>query len=114
VWAMPISDYITVIDTTGSPNVYFKADCWFNIPGDYIENSTIDIYPNPSDDIINIEIQNINDAILEIYTVSGNLIYTKKLNSKSEKIDISAFSSGVYIVKVKHDKVVYVRKVIVR
>jgi len=85
-----------------------------NIKDDYKENNTINIYPNPSDDIINIEIENPNNAIIEIYNVNGTLIFSKAIHSESEKIDISGFLRGVYLVKVKQDSTVSVEKVIVR
>ena len=116
VWEMPFppADKVELVDTTGSPNVYFTTDCATNIPDDYEENSTIDIYPNPSDDIINIEIENINNATINIYNVSGKLIFSEALHSKQEKIDISGFSKGIYIVKVMQNRTVNFGKMVVR
>jgi hypothetical protein len=114
VWKMPFPPTNVFIDTTGSPNVYFTTDCLTNIQGDYKENNTIDIYPNPSDGIINIDIENINNATIEIYDVNGTLIFSKALNSNFEKIDISGFSGGLYLVKVKQDSTVIIGKVVVR
>ncbi|UCH15181.1 MAG: T9SS type A sorting domain-containing protein, partial [Bacteroidales bacterium] len=90
----------------------------FNIQSVGINNShisnNIEIFPNPSDDIINIEIENPDNATIEIYNVSGKLVLSKKLNSKVEKIDISGFPRGIYIVKVMQDSTVYYEKVMVR
>jgi hypothetical protein len=112
VWEMPFPPVGLQVDTTDSPNVYFTY-CLDNIPVDYKENSTIDIYPNPSDDIINIEIENINNATIEIYSVSGKLVFSKALNSKVEKIDISGLSEGMYFVKVRQEQDVRIEKLIV-
>jgi Leucine-rich repeat (LRR) protein len=114
VWGMPFPPGDYLIDTTGSPNMYFTIDCAETALKPYEVNGTIDIYPNPSDDIINIDIENINNAIIEIYNVSGILIFSKTLDSESEKIDISGFSGGVYLVKVKQDSTVIIEKVVVR
>jgi hypothetical protein len=114
VWEMPFPPANVYVNITDSPNVYFTTDCLTDIQGDYKENSTINIFPNPSDDIINIEIENIHNGIIEIYNVNGTLIFNKVLNSESEKIDISSFSSGLYFVKVKQDRNVFVEKVVVR
>ena len=101
------------VDTTGSPNVYFTTNCAVNIPAEYTVNSTINIYPNPSDDIINIEIENINNSIIEIYNVNGKLVFSKAVNSKVEKIDVSELLRGIYFVKVRQDNNVRIEKLIV-
>ncbi|UCH15180.1 MAG: hypothetical protein JSV22_04230, partial [Bacteroidales bacterium] len=68
VWEMPFlpENFDFYVDTIGSPNVQFTTECAVNIPGEYTEKRIIDIYPNPSNDIINIEIENINNATIEI------------------------------------------------
>ena len=116
VWEMPFppEDKVELVDTTGSLNVYFTTECAVNIPIKYTANSTINIYPNPSDGIINIEIENLNNTIIEIYNVSGRLASSKEINSKVERIDISGFPKGIYVVKVMHDSAINVSKVVVR
>ena len=113
VWEMPFPPAGVEVDTDGSPNVYFTTDCVTNIPSEYTANSTIDIYPNPSDDIINIEIENINNATIEIYNISGRLVFSKALNSRIEKIDISGLLEGMYFVKVRQENNVGIEKLII-
>jgi S-formylglutathione hydrolase FrmB len=72
------------------------------------------IHPNPSNDIINIEIENPNNATIEIYNVTGKLVFSKEIDSKVEKIDVSGLSAGIYIVKVMQNSTVYYGKVMVR
>ena len=76
-------------------------------------DKSIEIFPNPADDIINIEIENINNAIIEIYSISGKLVYSREVNTKFETIDISGYAKGVYLVKVILDREVMVGKVVV-
>ena len=116
VWEMPFppADKVCMLIPPAVQMYILQRIVRTDIQGDYKENGTIDIYPNPSDDIINIEIENPNNAIIEIYNVSGTLIFSKVLHSESEKIDISGFSRGVYLVKVKQDSTVIVGKVVVR
>ena len=107
------SDYI---GTSGSPNVCFETDCngvcYPTIIEEY-KKELLSIFPNPSNDIINIEIENPNNATIEIYNVSGRLVFSKELNSKAEKIDISVLSEGMYFVKVKQENNVRIEKLIV-
>ena len=101
-------------DTTGSPNVNFTIDCSITALNSYKEENSISIYPNPSDDIINVEIENIGNATIEIYNISGRLIFSKAFDSEVEKIDISGFSKGIYIVKVMQDNTLNVGKVVIK
>jgi Leucine-rich repeat (LRR) protein len=114
VWVLPFPPAGVDVNTEGSPNVNYTTDCAVSIPGDYKEDGTLNIYPNPSDDIINIEIESINNALIEFYNVSGTLIYSKEIDSKFEKIDISGFSKGIYIIKLIQDRVINFGKVVVR
>jgi hypothetical protein len=72
------------------------------------------IYPNPAKDIINTEVENPDNAIIEIYNVSGRLVFIKELDTMVEKIDISGFPDGIYFVKVLQDNTVKFGKLVIR
>jgi hypothetical protein len=117
VWEMPFPpvDRVESVDTTGSPNVFFSTDCSITpIEGRYKENRSIAIYPNPADDIMNIEIETIHNAFMEIYDVNGRLILRKAFHAENEKVDVSGFSAGVYLVKITQNGTVSIEKVLVR
>ena len=54
------------------------------------------IYPNPSDGIINIKMNQFKEAT--IYNLSGKRI----MRSTDDRIDVSSFSEGVYIIKLEN------------
>ncbi|CAN1561993.1 Secretion system C-terminal sorting domain [Flavobacteriaceae bacterium] len=60
-------------------------------------------FPNPANDLINISNKLSNNEIstLEIYNIEGKKILEKKVSNNNEpiKLDISTFSSGIYIYK---------------
>jgi hypothetical protein len=62
------------------------------------------IYPNPTENILNIELNNADDqpSEIEIFTVTGEVVYQKD------------YKKGIYLVKVKQDRTVTVGKVVVR
>jgi YVTN family beta-propeller protein len=66
------------------------------------------IYPNPATNNITIESPQL--AVIEITNIQGQLIKTLAANSHKTSIDISAYSSGVYFVKVKTEKGIMVKK----
>ncbi len=116
VWEVPfpLEDVAGRVDTTGSPNLYFTADCAVKIPDDYQENSKINIYPNPADDVINIEIENTDNLLIEVYNVNGKMLFSKLSDSKIEKTDVSHFPKGIYFIKVIRDNSAHIEKVVVR
>ncbi len=76
-----------------------------NFPASYddiTENRTedISIYPNPSDEYINISCDIIEDYEITIYNTLGIKVLQQE---KSNTIDISQLPSGVYIVEIKHE-----------
>ncbi|MGD0709969.1 MAG: GH25 family lysozyme [Bacteroidales bacterium] len=66
------------------------------------------IYPNPANDNITIDFS--QKATIEILDIQARLIKTITASEGKTNVDISAFSSGVYIVEVKTEKCVAVRK----
>jgi len=75
----------------------------------------IKIYPNPTKNNITIESPlqaclPIGKAVIEILNMQGQLIRSFTANSNKTNIDISAFPSGMYVVKVKTEKGVAVKK----
>jgi len=59
------------------------------------------IFPNPGNDIMNIELPSLTDEGLqmEVYNVLGKKILTKTIKDLSSTINISEWNSGVYLVK---------------
>ncbi|OJJ19835.1 hypothetical protein BKI52_15245 [marine bacterium AO1-C] len=72
----------------------------------------INIYPNPTSDLIMINCEGFNTQNLKvsIYTQRGQLIYSAKLNTK--KLDIEYLPSGVYFVRIEGGKQSVTRKIV--
>ena len=81
-----------------------------------VENSLI-IFPNPSSDKINILFKNENNIQIDIglYSINGKLIDVIEQGSNKREIiyDSSKISSGIYLLKIKTDKNVYSKKIII-
>ncbi len=107
------TENLAILDTTDSPNVYFTTECTIGVKPNN-NNPEISIYPNPSEGIITIDIQNPIDASLEIYNINGSMIYSKLLQSYQERIDISAYPAGLYFFKVRQQGELKVEKVILQ
>jgi len=47
-----------------------------------------------------------------MYDINGNMLLLKELTSSRNKIDISGFASGLYILNVRNDNAVTIQKII--
>src|SRR5690606_13609723 len=75
------------------------------------------VYPNPTENILNIsaDLVSIADANVKIYDISGKLVYENAnlfYNTNAANIDISAFNSGVYLLKLETNETVQTVKVV--
>jgi hypothetical protein len=68
-----------------------------------VENNLLNIYPNPNSGIFTIDIENLNEANLVIYNLSGQIVLQKKLTQNLTSIDLTKFAKGMYFVKVQMD-----------
>ena len=79
-----------------------------------VENSNkfIQIYPNPTNGIVNITTDGINE--LKIYNVLGELIYTEgKISNNELQINTSQWSKGIYTIQVYSKNQLINKKLIV-
>ncbi|MEP5341603.1 MAG: T9SS type A sorting domain-containing protein [Algibacter sp.] len=72
----------------------------------------LNIYPNPIVDILNISSPIDVFKNYTIYNINGQIIATEEVNSKELKLDLSAFSKGIYILKLEGDLFLNTHKVI--
>lgn len=79
-----------------------------------IENSAkfknIRIFPNPAGNNLNIEIEQENDYLVQIFDFSGKLALQKQLNRGENQIEISFLKSGMYILRAQSSKNIFVGK----
>jgi len=80
-----------------------------------IPNKTNDVtvYPNPAQDILNIDITNDILQVLEVYNQTGQLIEKLKCNNNNQSIDISHLQTGTYFIRVIGKEKVYSKKFII-
>ncbi len=113
VWSLPFPPDGFYLDTDDSPNVYFTTECEITNLKDSKENGIIAMYPNPTDDIINIEVKNPSNTLLKIYNTSGTLIFSKALNENHQNIDVSGYGPGLYFISVLNNEDIYTQKILI-
>ncbi|KQT16972.1 hypothetical protein ASG31_11440 [Chryseobacterium sp. Leaf404] len=62
------------------------------------------IYPNPTSGMVNVSAEN-EIEVITFYSLNGQILKTEKINRERKiSLDISGFSSGIYLIKVKTNK----------
>lgn len=82
-----------------------------------IENNnnsvSFNVLPNPAENIINVIIDNVTgfqNGILDIYDIQGQLLKQQQVLQNNLRIDISKLEKGVYLIKVKTEKGIAVKR----
>jgi hypothetical protein len=95
-----------------SNTVYNCADTLDNISYAFIDNSFIDILPNPATNFLKLFTTSTKQSIISIHNLQGQLIKQQTTNSKTTNIGIYTLARGMYFVKVENEKGVAVMKFI--
>jgi hypothetical protein len=74
------------------------------IPEINSNSSTVNIYPNPAKEYLNISVSNfpLNEAEIYIYSTLGKVVnFIKEYNSQNDQINISNLPKGIYIIGIR-------------
>lgn len=97
--------------STGTTDSCDYVHVWTNISNKYSEH-VFNIYPNPTNGIVNIKSSDDSKLLIEMTSILGRLILTKEFHT-STQLDLSPFQNGLYILMIKRDdKLIDVSKVI--
>jgi hypothetical protein len=100
----PLSDNNTASNWKASQSVPVSVSD-INSAGD------LKLYPSPVSDVLRIESET-TILRLELYDIMGNRLNTHDINTESYDIDMTPFSTGIYVVRVVTPERSYVRKII--
>ncbi len=81
----------------------------------FTNNKNVSIYPNPVKDNLNINIKDFSGEVsVKIIDVNGREVFNKNINNfnVSNAVDLSAFSSGIYILNLLGEDLNYSEKII--
>ena len=83
---------------------------------DNVLNKGIKVYPNPSNGIVNVSIDNYAGNItVEVYDINGRNVFSNSGDyMKANTINLQGFQKGVYILNVKGDELSYSEKIILQ
>lgn len=75
------------------------------------EQNTI-IYPNPTNGILNIQMNTDERKTIELFDTLGKIVYTKTTYEQTSVLDISSLLSGIYILRINTSKGFQYKKII--
>jgi len=105
------------ISSSSDPNVYALSEAFTlaDQAAGIVSNNKqkiINIYPNPTNGIVNFEFAETNIQKLTISDITGKQIIEKTKLQQNEQIDLSNFESGIYLISIQTDKEIFTKKII--
>lgn len=67
-----------------------------NVGVEEITNASALVYPNPTSNVLNIEVKNTEASSLNVYGVDGKVVLTSSLTGAQSTVDVSNLNNGVY------------------
>jgi outer membrane protein assembly factor BamB len=75
-------------------------------------NDGLLVYPNPANDVLNIELGIEENSTLRIFNVTGQLLRTEVLSSDKTQITIDDLKPGLYLIQINNGDEVYSSKLL--
>lgn len=96
----PIVEMSTNADVTGAKKLAVRYG--ENEFEDFVatSNISINIYPNPATDILNIAIEDMENGIMNIYSTNGALVKEVQLNGSHNSINVTDLHNGCYFIRI--------------
>lgn len=91
----------TIVYDTLSKDNYIKVNLPNAVSDQNAKNIEVNVYPNPADEYLNFEIENISSIScnITVYDVLGNMVFSAERYDTLIKIDLSHFATGMYYYK---------------
>ncbi len=100
-------------------NINTRNDWWkltastTDISEDLINFNQVQMYPNPSKDILNIKLtKEMDESVLKLYSADGKLVLDKMMSSSETAINISSLPNGMYILEIKSENIIVRKKLL--
>lgn len=108
--------WVHVTDTTclGGDTINIT---WTTNPG-FIElqsDNVLKVYPNPAKDKLFLNTTgNLDNSVVKVYDIKGQLIYSEKMKSNDSEINVSGWNRGMYLLKFHSDNYFVIKKLIIQ
>lgn len=115
--SLPGNSTVRVIAEDGTTEKTYTINFTVSSPSLSVESELADnlkLYPNPASGQINVELSSLSEnSSLDIFDISGKIVYTQSLIQLENAIDISGLDKGVYFITIQTGKNNYSEKIVV-
>lgn len=101
-----------IFGTTTVTSVEYKDRYLLDLEVAETEVDNIQIYPNPANDFVTIQTQE-KPSSLEIYSMTGELVFTPVMTDQSNAIDLRNLSPGTYLLRIVLNGEVYNQQLVI-
>lgn len=101
------------LTSPGSVMVRLTDDPILNV-NEINEVSNFTVSPNPANDVINVKLNNADDAVITISDLAGKVVSTTTSNGISTSVSTASLNSGVYLVNVTIGNSTSTQKVVIK
>lgn len=78
-----------------------------------IENNTLlNVFPNPANDVISIQLGNTEQANYQVLNITGQVLFSGEISDGSTSLDLSQLTSGIYGLRITSEATVQTTKII--
>ncbi|CAN5235190.1 hypothetical protein BH09BAC5_BH09BAC5_19020 [soil metagenome] len=98
-------------DTATASRPYLKIYAAGSVVTEIISNLQITSFPNPANDVVNINAQNLKMEHISLFDLLGNKLSDAIVNSNSYQMDVSDLQPGVYFAQIYTLQGMTVRKI---
>jgi hypothetical protein len=82
--------------------IKFTTSCGTTNVAEALDEYSIEIYPNPASEVIEIKSAYHINALVEIFNAQGKAVYVGEMIGRSNRIELGDFSAGIYFARVIH------------
>ena len=108
-----ISGSYAVEVTVGSCTELSSCVDFTSLGSNTFKLNTINIYPNPTSSVLNIEHSLNEDLTLELFSLEGKKVLEQVLPQKLTKLNMSQFSQGAYFIRITQNEKVFSQKIVI-
>ncbi len=92
---------LKVIERGGTTNsIEFRGTTSYAGVNQQKNNNPLSIYPNPTTNVLNINLGDYNNAQIQVLDITGKTIFNTNTTNTTNSINVSSFNKGVYFIKI--------------